>query len=217
MKGSYKIRFTATLLSFAIASVVCAQQTTQFPNEQVHKASCTGFNWNADMARDHPNVVAACQEVVVVNGVKWARLAANFTRIDRDGTVNFNVHDRNNRHVEAVMIEPRPGQVAYINDRPTAFNRLHTTDTINLYVPENQYGYATQPGVPPDEIAMAAPEPVDANTDTALADNTPPPADDAAAPSAMLPQTASDVPLLALGGLLSLFGGLALTLRRMWS
>ncbi|MGA9333166.1 MAG: hypothetical protein WBV39_02695 [Rudaea sp.] len=215
MKSTRKIQISATILSLAIAGVVFAQQPTNFPDEQVHKASCTDFNWNADMAREHPRVVKACQEVVVVNGVNWARLAANFTRVDNDGTVNFNIHDQHNRYVEAVTIEPRAGQVAYINDRPTAFDHLHTTDSINLYVPEGQYGYATRPGVSEDEVAMAAPTPAtppppaDADTQTALADNS--------APPEMLPQTASDIPLLALGGLLSLFGGLVLTLRRLGS
>ncbi|MHB8446561.1 MAG: hypothetical protein ACYC7G_10060 [Rudaea sp.] len=211
MKNVNKIRISATLLSIAITGFVYAQQPTEFPKEQVRKQSCANFDWNADMAREHPRVVKACQEVVVVNGVSWARLSAGFTSVDNDGTVNFNIHDKQNRNVEAVTIVPRAGQVAYINDHPMAFNRLHTSDTINLYVPAGQYGYATQPGAPADELATAAsttPPPVAASTETALADNTPPPA--------MLPQTASDIPLLALGGLISLCGGLALTLRRSW-
>jgi hypothetical protein len=212
MKGINKIRFSAALLSFAITGIVFAQQTTQFPKEQVRKRSCADFGWNADMARQHPRIVKACQEVVICDGVSWARLAADFTSIDNDGTVNFSIHDQNNRYVEAVTIEPRAGQVAYINDRPTAFDHLHASDTINLYVPEGQYGYATQPGVPVQELATAVSAPAPASADTqaevTVADNAPPPA--------TLPQTASDIPLLALGGLISLCGGLALSLRRLW-
>lgn len=207
-----KMRFTVTLLSFATSGMVFAQQPTQFPKEQVSKRSCADFGWNQQMAIDHPRVVRACQEVVVVDGVSWARLAADFVSVDSNGTVNFNVHDQDNRYVEAVTMEPRAGQVAYINNSPTAFNRLRKSDTINLYVPEGQYGYATQPGVPVAEIAANVPTPAPVSADTpaevAVADNT--------APPAMLPQTASDIPLLALGGLISLFGGLALSLRRLW-
>jgi hypothetical protein len=214
MKSTRKIQISATILSVAIASVAFAQRPTDFPDEQVKKTSCTDFNWNADMAREHPRMVSACQEVVVVNGVNWARLAASFTRVNGDGAVNFEIRDQRNRFVEDVTLEPRVGQVAYINDRPTAFDHLRTTDSINLYVPEGQYGYATRPGVAAEEVAMAAPTqamplPADTNQQQALADNS--------APPAMLPQTASDVPLLALGGLLSLFGGLVLTLRRLGS
>ena len=49
MKGINKIRFSAALLSFAITGIVFAQQTTQFPKEQVRKRSCADFGWNADM------------------------------------------------------------------------------------------------------------------------------------------------------------------------
>lgn len=209
MNSHKTVRFTVALLALSIAGVVGAQNTGQFPDTQVSKATCADFQWNADMAREHPRVVGACQEVVVVNGVTWARLAAGFTSVDRDGTVNFNIHDQHNRFVEKVTIEPRPGQVAYINDRATPFNRLNTTDRINLYVPEGQYGYATRPAME-DEVAFAAPvtqQPdTTATSDTALASND--------APPAMLPQTASKVPLLALGGLLALLGGLILSMRR---
>jgi LPXTG-motif cell wall-anchored protein len=201
-----KLGFTITLLSLVLAGTVQAQQSN-FPNERTRKASCTDFQWNNDMLRDHPRVIDACQEVVVAGGANWARLSARYVEVRDDGSVVFNIQDTRGRFIEKVEIQPRPGQVAYINDRATPFERLRTTDEINLYQPEGRYGFGTQPGVPLDELAAVTPTAtrVEPRVDQRVAQREQP---------AMLPQTASPIPFLALAGLLSLLGGLGLSLVR---
>lgn len=211
--NSFKtIQFTLMLFGLVIAGAVGAQQTVPLPATQIDKAACADFQWDADMRREYPRLPGACQDVIVYNGVKWARLAADFKSIDRDGTVNFAIRDkaRNDRFVTDVKFDPRPGQVVYMGNATMPFNKLQTTDVVNLYVPEQRYGFSAQPGVEKDELVYVAPvqqvEPRPAPV-TTLASTAPRPA--------MLPQTASKTPLLALGGLLLLLGGLTLTLRRM--
>ncbi|MGA7298027.1 MAG: hypothetical protein WBW92_11030, partial [Rhodanobacteraceae bacterium] len=153
----------------------------------------------------------ACQDVVAYNGQKWARFAANFTTIDQDGKVNFDIHDKaqNNRFITNVTFDPRPGQVVYINNGTIAFDQLKTTDVVNLHVPGRGYGFSAQPGVEAENLTLVSPQPradPDPVSDTSLASSDTAPA--------MLPQTASVIPLLALAGLLSLLGGLGLSLRR---
>ncbi len=211
--NSYKtIRFILMLFGLVIAGAVGAQQTVPLPATQIDKAACADFQWNADMRREHPRLPGACQDVVVYNGVKWARLAADFKSLDRDGKVNFSIRDkaRNDRFITDVKFDPRPGQVVYMDNATMPFDKLQTTDVVNLYVPETRYGFSAQPGVETEELVLVAPvvrtEPRPAPV-MALASSEPRPA--------MLPQTASKIPFLALGGLLALLGGLALTLRRL--
>jgi len=218
MKTLKATRLTLSLLGLAIAGAVAAQQpSTDFPTERTKPASCDDFKWNVDMTREHPRVIDACQEAVTADGSTWARLAARFVRVQSDGQVVFSVRDKNDRVIEQVTMEPAPGQVAYIDDRATEFNRLSTTDNINLYVPEGEYGYATQPvakarfarvlpvvaaTAPSAESAPAAP-PVRA---VAMASEQPLPS--------RLPATASLLPWLAFTGVLLMFGGLTMRLRR---
>ncbi len=218
MKHLNEIKFTATLLSLAMAGAALAQQPqTNFPTEQVKPSTCADFDWNADMLREHPRVINACQEVVNAGGRQWARLSAKFVRVESDGVVAFNVHDQRDRFVQEVTMQPMPGQVAYINDRATPFDRLRTTDVVNLYAPAGEYGFATQAGAPREQVAVwrssasrseQQPQPTAVQSQPAreLAYNEPQPR--------MLPQTAGELPLLALAGLLSLMGGLGLALRR---
>jgi hypothetical protein len=197
-----KSGFMTILCGLALTGAVQAQQQN-FPDTSTRKASCTDFQWNGDMVRDHPRVIDACQEVVEAGGTNWARLTARYGGMLRDGSVVFNIEDMRGRFVEKVTIQPRPGQVAYIDNRATPFNRLRSTDDISLYTPEGRYGFGTQPGVPPEEVAVVTPAPEPAEQMVAQQEQ-----------PAVLPQTAGPVPFLALAGLLSLLGGLGLRLLR---
>jgi hypothetical protein len=210
---------TTALLGLALASTAVAQQLQEdFPAKRTSAVSCADVNWNKDMLLNHPSLVDACQEVIVVEGETWARFAAKFVRIEPNGDVIFSVRDQNDRSIEEVTLDPTPGQVAYINDRATPFSQLRTTDSISLYVPEGQYGFATQPGVPREQLATVV-VPADSTTSrsaapvvtTTTTDRT---AAERDSSPAVLPTTAGPLPWLALVGFLSMLGGLGLTLRR---
>lgn len=218
MNRSIPLRITLLAFGLAVATQGLAQDTTtDFPPARDRPASCDDFQWSDQMLREYPRVVDACQEVVVVDDQVFARLSAGFVRVHSDGLVSFNIRDRRDRYVDELTIQPVPGQVAYINDRPTEFRRLRTTDAISLYATEGEYGFATQPVVVAREqravvrTVAALPQPLPVNEtayepSTAVAQVEPAPA--------MLPQTAGALPWVALAGMLSLLAGLGLAMRR---
>lgn len=201
---------TAGLLGLCLAPVAVAQESQQdFPNESRETATCSDVDWNENMLENHPRLVDACQEVVVVDGQSWARFDAKFVEMDRDDNVVFSVRDRRDRSVEEVTLVPRSDQVAYIDGRATEFRRLRTTDSINLYVPEGEYGFATEPGAAPEQFAeftprRSTPRADTERTATQRSDTRP----------SVLPATASSLPWLAIIGFVSLLGGVVLTMRR---
>jgi len=202
---------TAGLLGLALATSAVAQEGQQdFPREGTSAVSCENVSWNENMLRNHPRLIEACKEVVEVDGQSWARFDAKFVEIERDGDVVFSVRDRRDRSVEEVTLKPASGQVAYINDRATPFRQLRTTDLINLYVPEGEYGFMTQPGAPREQMASVAPRPAaaPATTERTVAQR------ETTTRPAVLPATASSMPWFALMGFLSLFAGMILTMRR---
>ena len=216
MKKLHITNMTTMLLGLALASTAIAQapQEQNFPAERTRAASCAEVDWNRDMLVNHPTLIDACQEVIVVEGETWARFAAKFVRIEPNGDVIFSVRDQSDRSIEEVTLDPIPGQVAYIDDRATPFNRLSTTDAISLYVPEGQYGFATQPGVPRAQLAQVVrPAASTTSSSTAQVTNTTT-LDTRIAQRTVLPATAGPLPWLALAGFLSMLGGLGLTLRR---
>ncbi len=205
---------SAVLLGMALATSSVAQQPQgdQFPDERTTRASCESVDWNENMRTNHAHLIGACQEVVDVDGESWARFDAKFVKIDDDGNVIFSVRDHRDRSVEEVTLEPAAGQMAYINNRATPFRQLRTTDSINLYVPEGAYGFATQPGAPSDQLARISTdhEAAPVETDRAVAQR----ATERSTQRSELPATASALPWFALAGFLSLLGGVILTMRR---
>lgn len=200
------IRLTAVAMGIGVAASACAAEPQdQFPTERTQLTSCADVKWNTKMEQNHPKLIDACREVVNVDGENWARFETKFVKIADDGSVVFSVRDRRDRSVEEVSLLTTPGQVAYIDGRETPFRQLRSTTRINLYVREGQYGFATRPGAPRTRIAAVAPRPARSQP-VMVAQRDPLPA--------TLPATASLLPWVAFGGLLTLLGGLGMTILR---
>jgi hypothetical protein len=199
---------TAMVLSASLFGVAGAQQEP-FPREREQARSCAEVDWNQDMTRNHPRLIEACREVVTAGGRNWARFEAKFASVAPDGTVTFSIRDSRDRHIEDVTLQPATGQVAYIDNRATPFAQLRRDQLVNLYVPEGQYGFVTQPGAPLEQVAVVtAPAP-------ALAPAPAPARVAAVEPrAARLPATAGPLPWFALGGLLSLLAAAGVRLGR---
>lgn len=203
---------TIAMLVASTGAIAQSQSETQqqFPATRTQSGLCSDIQWNEAMLDRHPALIAACREVVVADGQKWARFEAKFVGVDPDGTVQFSVRDRRDRGIEQVTLRPAPGQVAYMNDRPVEFTRLRASDAISLYMPENQYGFVTAPKAAPLATVVAddvAPSITPTAAPTAIAA--------AAEPlPARLPQTASPIAWMGLSAMLMLLAGCGLALRR---
>ncbi len=210
----------SVLLGLVLGSATtAAQQQQQFPSQRDQPQDCRDINWNDEMRRNHSALIDACKEVVTAGDRTWARFEARFVRVEQDGEVIFSVRDQRDRSIEEVRLRPNPNQVAYINDRPTPFRQLRSSDTVNLYVPEGGYGFATEPGgelasVERDREATADRDRQDRDTGTQVAQRDQQRDQQRGQRSDQLPRTASALPWFALGGILSLLGGLSLALRR---
>jgi hypothetical protein len=195
---------TAVVLSASLLGVAGAQQQ-QFPREREQAMSCAEVDWNKDMTSNHPRLIEACREVFTAGDRNWARFEAKFVRVEPDGKVTFSIRDSRDRHIEEVTLQPAAGQVAYIDNRATPFSQLRRDQLVNLYVPEGQYGFVTEPGAPLEQVAVVtAPAPATATTRVAAVEPRP----------AMLPATAGPLPWFALAGFLSLLGAVGVRLGR---
>lgn len=202
--------FGAALMVAALgANDAFAEERPTFPSERTQPVTCAEVEWNETMLEQHPRLVQGCREVIVNDGRKWARFETSFVRNRSDGLVEFEVMSRSGQPLERVVLKTAPGQVAYLDGRSVPFARLRQSDSINLYVPENQYGFAMQPAeaslvsvAAPAESPSSAPE----SRAASFAALEPAPA--------MLPATASVQPWLAAGGVFALLAALGLTMLR---
>ena len=167
----------------------------------VDLSSCEKVNWNPDLMSQFPWIKAGCQEVIDVNGVKWARFNADFVRQNRDGTVVFDFKDSNNKDMGRVTLQPGERQRLMIEGQSYRFADLVRGQNLHLYVPENMYAIATEPGEPREELAEIV-VPTE-KAEVAQVETAP------AATASQLPRTSGSLPLILLAGLASLvLGGL---------
>ncbi|MEX0899379.1 MAG: LPXTG cell wall anchor domain-containing protein [Gammaproteobacteria bacterium] len=222
MKRKTGVKTVATLVGLACAGAVVAQQlpVEELPPERTRPATCNEVEWSDELKAAYPNIVDACQEAVVVDGKTWARFSASFEEVEEDGEVRFQIRNRYSGNLGDVTIEPAPGQVAYINERRTPFDQLTRGQRVNLYVPEGHYGFASLPGAPMNQVAgvssdgdPGARSSMYAQAGSGSSQRSASP-DDADPVLAQLPATAGPLPWLAIGGALSLLGGIGVGLRR---
>jgi hypothetical protein len=182
----------------------------------VQAASCAEVAWDRQLLAQYPRLAEGCQEVIVVNGQKWARFAADLLRTNRDGSVTLDFNDRQGRSMQELTLMPGPDQTVEIAGRDYPFSDLERGQELNLYVPEGVYAIGLVPGAAPERLARIVREPIQVAqaqpapaAATQLAQAEPP----ARTPD-RLPSTAGSLPLLALGGLVSLLAGMGLAIRR---
>lgn len=219
MTNRSAIRIAATAVALACASTAGAQQADAktLAKPAVNAVSCADIVWQKQMLARYPNIAAACQEVVVSKDTRFARFTGALVDVNRDGSVKIDFQDRDGHSLgTSTTLQPAPTQRVLIQGHRYRFSELMPGQQLNLYVPEASLAVATEPGVPPESMAKvvldepAAPAEVP-HEGVRLAEATPQPA---ATQAARLPDTAGWSPLLALGGVLALGGGIALAVRR---
>jgi hypothetical protein len=215
------IRLGAALIGLICAGTVGAQQgrldTDNLAQSRIQTASCTEVNWAKDLLGIYPRISEACQEVVLEQGVKWARFEAEFVRSDRrDNTITLNFRNRDGRAMGDLVLMPATAQRVLIDGREYRFSDLARGQELNLYVPEGMFAVALEPGAPTEQLvqivqqpgssAQASPAPAQllAQADPVRPGSTP----------RRLPSTAGSLPLLAAAGSLALLSGLTLAIRR---
>lgn len=177
-------------------------------------ASCKAMEWHSDLLGIYPWVSEGCHAVVVVNGEKWARFEGKFVRSNNNGTFDTEFNSQGNRPLGTVTMSPGPGQRMQLDGVSTPFSDLKRDQVLSFYVPEGALGFAVKPGVPRAELVQyvetpKAEAPVETKPVQLAA------ADTASTRTATrLPTTAGPLPLFALGGLMSMLGGLGLSIRR---
>ncbi len=167
-------------------------------------ASCAAVRWDTRLLAEYPRVAKACHEVIESNGQKWARFETELVGVNRSGAVKSNFKDRQDNYMGAITIMPAHDQTVEIGGKAYRFSDLRAGQMLNVYVPEGMYAFSLAPGAPPAEVVeiVDEPAPVVATTTspTRVADR--------------LPSTAGPLPWFALGGLLSLAGGIGVAIRR---
>lgn len=191
-------------------SVIAQELSPNMPGPGVDRASCDDIEWHRDMLLSYPWIVEGCQEAVVVDGEKWARFEAEFQQLHSDGAITSKFKTDRGRVLGNVRLMPGADQRVLLDGRPYRFSQLKRGQTLNFYVPEDVFGFTTAPVAPASQVVEIYEPQIVEEPPERMAEAQPV----ATERPTTLPATAGPMPIIALGGVLSLLGALGMTARR---
>ena len=188
-----------TMVSTACLIVCASAATAQTSVDKSFTAvskDCNGIQWSDRALATYPTIAAACQGVEERNGKTYVKFQGTLKRnVNRGEQLVVNFKDGGE-----VTLTPPPETSFYVNGKKTKVADLERGSDLNFYIAE-------------DRLAAQFPE---TEVQTARLVIVPIVVrEQAPERMASLPSTAGPLPLLALGGMLSLgFGGLLTLYRR---
>jgi hypothetical protein len=188
----------------ATASAQAPLDTASLDATEVNAASCRAVNWHLQLLQTYPRAAEACHEVILSGGERWARFETQLIGVNGNGSVRSNFRDRQGNDMGAITIMPARDQRVEIDGREYRFSELRPGQVLNIYVPEGSNSFALTPSAPVAQhvqVIEIKPEPYVAPAMVATART--------------LPSTAGPLPVLAIGGLFALLGGLGFSIRRL--
>jgi len=109
-------------------------------------SNCIGnFTFSHEFLDKYPNAGAACREVKVENGERWARFDAHVARVRRN-RVTANFVDRSDRSFGTITFDAAPDARVYMNGRPMRYALLKRGDKLSFWMPESRVGFYAEPG-----------------------------------------------------------------------
>jgi hypothetical protein len=106
--------------------------------------TCMDIKWNPELLRMYPRAPAACQEVAVRNGKKYARFVGKVTAVGPEGVaVRFsNIAGDPGREI---TVKPGANSKVTMAGKKVAYATLQKGDELTFWVPEQQVGVISDP------------------------------------------------------------------------
>jgi len=116
------------------------------------------ITYSQDFLDRHPKAGAACREVIMKDGQKWARFDARVVGLKGEQvTVNF--MDSLNRPVETLTFTAPPEARVIVNGQEMTYGALGRGDTLSFWMPESSVGFYAAPGAAKlNEVVVARAE-----------------------------------------------------------
>lgn len=189
-----KTTMVSTACLIVCASAATAQTSVDKSFTAVSK-DCSGIQWSQRALTMYPTIASACQSVEERNGKTFVKFQGTLKKnVNRGEQLVVNFKDGGD-----VTLSPPAETTFYVDGKKTKVADLQRGSELNFYIAE-------------DRLAAQVPE---TEVTTARLVVVPLVANEQPERMASLPSTAGPLPLLALGGMLTLgFGGLLSLYRR---
>lgn len=191
----------ATLAALGTSVAILAQPST----DSAFKATgtrCEDVTWSKETLEKYPRITDACQSVTQREGKYYVVFSGTVRTVSNSGrslTLDFKDGDR-------VTLNPPPEMRFNVDGKATSARNLRRGDLLNFYVPQDRLVAQI-----PEGERVSAPIPITQWQPQRLAQV---PSAKFSRSAPVLPKTASNLPAVAVGGLLLLALGAGMSARR---
>jgi hypothetical protein len=153
------VKLTAAVL-IALPIGALAQDQTRLAEGETSSNCLNNITFSHEFLAQYPSAGAACREVKMENGQKWARFDAEVTRV-RGNRVTANFVDRNGRKLSTITFDPaRDARIVVEGGQQRRFDSLHPGEKLSFWAPEGRAGFYAAPGASESEkLAVVSREP----------------------------------------------------------
>jgi hypothetical protein len=139
--------------AFAISAIAA-------PTVPAAQESCANIRWNAAFLTDYPKAPAACREVVVKDGVKYAKFNGKVSKVGHH-FVQVAILDVADIPISSIAFEIGAGGEITVGDTVESVKDLKLGDKLSFWVPEGQFGVS--PTLTAKPMKIIKPESMPAN------------------------------------------------------
>jgi len=128
---------TLALSAFAVPTIMFAADAA--PNVDAPKESCSNIQWSPIFLKDYPTAPAACRQVIVKDGVKFATFDGKVAKVGRQ-FVQVAVSDVAGIAISTIAFQIGKGGRVTIDDKVEKVRDLKVGDQLTFWVREGQFG-----------------------------------------------------------------------------
>lgn len=130
----------ATLLGIGVLANLPVPALAEHPAGD----TCSDIRWNAELLKMYPRAPAACQEVALRNGKKFARFTGKVTSID-GGQVSVRFLNVAGDPGREIQLKPGADSKVEMDGKRVGYSTLRKDDVLTFWVPESQVGVISDP------------------------------------------------------------------------
>jgi len=113
--------------------------------EEAKGPSCFDIRYSLDFLNAYPQAPSICEEVKVVDGVKYARMDATVVKQEK-GVTTVAFKDVFGNKLLNLSVEAVEGSTASVGGKEVAWKDLKMGDKLSFYLPERRMDVVGQPG-----------------------------------------------------------------------
>ena len=133
------MKFPKTLALSLIAIPTLALAANGPPELAAPKESCSNIKWSAEFLKQYPKAPAACREVTVNEGIKYATFKGKVSKVG-DNFVEVEVSNVADTPISTIAFQIGVGGRITVGDKIETVKELRVADQLTFWVREGQFG-----------------------------------------------------------------------------